>query len=546
MNDEKRKPRSFSEDLSGSAPVDSSNGASDEEFVTDEELQRVLAQWDAPGASPLHERRMMDAYRRHLSGEEKPANAVSSAAFPQQNSEVVKMKTCSTCHEDFADKFSFCPVDGTPLNGHVAHAVEPSSSATSATQEIASPSIEAAAVAPPSVSASESLTTEAVGATTLTSAAAAMVASDNEYHLTMLEDEGLISRLTAEMREVAHESQLTWPEFKRDPGGFTRRFIGAYSLLIWRFFRSPNVAIATLAAIFVVLSAVLGIILADRYKSKTVTEAEHAELFDMSAIPPQDIPEEQKPVEKGNAGMNKGKGGGSKQKQEKPSGGGGGGQDQPKPVSQGKPPQASLIVPPIVRPNVTPPAIKNPSLPTPATLDLDPKLARNDLPPMPYGDLKSKSTDPSAGKGTGGGLGDGKGLGAGSGEGGGLGPGRGGNTGGGDRGLGGGGAGGGGGGEDYNRVFKSKEVTRKAIVTYKPEPAYTEEARKNQVTGTVILSVVLASNGEVTNIKTVSGLPSGLTEKAIEAARKIKFTPAQKDGHSVSQYTQIALQFTIY
>ena len=26
------------------------------------------------------------------------------------------MKFCSTCKEEFADKFSFCPVDGTPLN----------------------------------------------------------------------------------------------------------------------------------------------------------------------------------------------------------------------------------------------------------------------------------------------------------------------------------------------------------------------------------------------------------------------------------------------
>ena len=29
------------------------------------------------------------------------------------------MKQCPTCQEDFADKFGFCPVDGTPLNGLV-------------------------------------------------------------------------------------------------------------------------------------------------------------------------------------------------------------------------------------------------------------------------------------------------------------------------------------------------------------------------------------------------------------------------------------------
>ena len=26
------------------------------------------------------------------------------------------MKQCPTCQEDFADKFGFCPVDGTSLN----------------------------------------------------------------------------------------------------------------------------------------------------------------------------------------------------------------------------------------------------------------------------------------------------------------------------------------------------------------------------------------------------------------------------------------------
>ena len=35
------------------------------------------------------------------------------------------MKFCSTCQEEFADKFSFCPVDGTPLTA-VARAEEPS------------------------------------------------------------------------------------------------------------------------------------------------------------------------------------------------------------------------------------------------------------------------------------------------------------------------------------------------------------------------------------------------------------------------------------
>jgi len=161
-----------------------------------------------------------------------------------------------------------------------------------------------------------------------------------------------------------------------------------------------------------------------------------------------------------------------------------------------------------------------------------------------YGLRDSKSTDPSSGPGTGNGMGTGTGGGMGPGEGGGVGPGRGGNIGGGDRNDGGGGPGGGGGGGD--RIYTGKDVTSKARLISKPEPQYTEDARKNQITGTVVLKVVFGSNGTVSNIRTVSGLPYGLTERAIAAARNIKFVPATKDGHPVSMWMQLEYNFNLY
>jgi hypothetical protein len=41
-------------------------------------------------------------------------------------------------------------------------------------------------------------------------------------------------------------------------------------------------------------------------------------------------------------------------------------------------------------------------------------------------------------------------------------------------------------------------------------------------------------------------LPDGLTEACINAARKIKFIPAMKDGRFVSQYVTIEYNFNIY
>ena len=45
-----------------------------------------------------------------------------------------------------------------------------------------------------------------------------------------------------------------------------------------------------------------------------------------------------------------------------------------------------------------------------------------------------------------------------------------------------------------------------------------------------MLRAVFTPGGQVTNISAVSGLPYGLTERAIAAARQIKFVPATKDG----------------
>lgn len=95
-------------------------------------------------------------------------------------------------------------------------------------------------------------------------------------------------------------------------------------------------------------------------------------------------------------------------------------------------------------------------------------------------------------------------------------------------------------------ILTGKQVDQKPRLVMKPEPRYTEEARQQLVVGTVILKVVFASNGAVTNIRTVQGLPYGLTEQAIGAARKIKFIPAMKDGKYASMWIQLEYNFNLY
>ncbi|HEV2762774.1 MAG TPA: energy transducer TonB [Pyrinomonadaceae bacterium] len=374
---------------------------------------------------------------------------------------------------------------------------------------------------------------------------AAALPARAEYQLTLLEDEGLSSRLTRELREVGRASRLTWPEFKRDPFSFTGRTLAAYGQLTWRFFSQRDVAVATLTAFVFVVTAAAGIVALDRLKARQTAARAAEEELQVVQMLMTEIPAEQKEPDPGTAGMAKGKGGGSKPKYEKAGGGGGGGREEQQPASHGKLPPA-VLAPQILPPNPHPPAITKPNLPVTPTIDADPALFPPDNRPIPYGDPKSTSTVASAGPGTGGGIGTGTGGGVGSGEGGGVGPGRGGNTGGGDRNEGGGGGGGEGGGADYGRPFRANEVTRKAVITFKPEPQFTEEARKNNVNGLVKLRLLLTSSGTVGSITVVKGLPDGLTERAIQAARQIRFTPAEKDGRRVSQYIVIEYNFNIY
>ncbi|HEV7682343.1 MAG TPA: TonB family protein [Pyrinomonadaceae bacterium] len=574
---------------------------SNENFVSEDELKSLLERWIAPQPSKTLDQRVANSYHREMGN----AGAMNAVQFPQSQNEVVKMKFCSTCKEEFADKFGFCPVDGTPLDKLVSKSQDNSDSFASAS--IPNANVPSANVPVEPIS---------IGEPVMAGAGSMALVRRDELHLTIIDDAGLVGRLAKEVSDVAHEYQLTWPEFKRDPFGFTKRSLVGYGQMATKFFGNRNIiaglivaVIAMLALVgimalldraqpggisrsgFVTFAAIALVILAgifitwlSKSRSGAVLGAPEGEtnnailgmvvafsfflflvgggvLFNVwqKGVEQRqqaaeqlvvdnfiEIPTDQPTPEAGPAGFNKGKGGGSKPKQEKPGGGGGGGREEQKPASYGKLAQASLTVPQVVAADPHPPTIKNPVLPVAATLVADPMLIPPDARNLQYGDPKSKSTDPSSGPGTGNGTGTGNGGGTGSGDGGGAGPGRGGNTGGGDYHEGGGGPGGGGGGGDYNRTFSPKEVTQKARVLSKPEPQYTEEARKNQVTGTVILRAVFSSSGQVTNISARASLPYGLTERAIAAARQIKFTPATKDGHPVSMYIQLEYNFNLY
>ena len=67
-------------------------------------------------------------------------------------------------------------------------------------------------------------------------------------------------------------------------------------------------------------------------------------------------------------------------------------------------------------------------------------------------------------------------------------------------------------------------------ITYKPNPVYTDEARRLKLEGEVLLEVMFGANGQLRVNRVVQGLGHGLDEAAITAASKIRFKPAMRMG----------------
>lgn len=436
------------------------------------------------------------------------------------------MKRCNACGEEFEDKYSFCPVDATPLNSLVAAVVN-----------------EHAPVDSRAVFDGGNPPPEFVSVTRTVSAK-----SSPEFHLTIIDNTSLGDRLARELRFLSYQVRQAWPAFRRDPIACGRDAVFASGLRLRRALADPNSIAASATAMLVVVTVVLVLVLSDqRSKENYSAQSENAELENIVALTfPNPSPKaDDRGVgagTKGRVGLAAGKGEGSLPEPRKARGGGAGGQHDQPPPQVGKVPQPSEIPAPIPKF----PPVKNQALPV-AGIDIDAALWKN-LPMAVYGDPRSKSSVPSNGPGDRGGMGTANGSGIGEGDGPGFGPGRDGNIGGDRKRPGGGGQGGsfGNSSEDPDHIYPPPQVTERARVLMKPEPQYTEDARKNAITGSVVLRVVFSRTGEVTNIRAVQTLPFGLTERAIAAARMIRFRPATKDGRAVNVYMQLEYNFNLY
>lgn len=231
-----------------------------------------------------------------------------------------------------------------------------------------------------------------------------------------------------------------------------------------------------------------------------------------------------------------------KKKDDDDGGGGGGGRENPKPTSKGELPnqQETLPPPPQVVPRLT-----NPEL---AVINRTQGTNKNRERTGPIGLPDAISADASSGPGSGGGVGRGRGTGVGTGFGTGEGSGTGSGSGSGNGNGNGSGSGGGGGRTPPPPPPKPKPKgpTVGIKILSKPKPGYTDAARQNNVRGVVRVRVAFLASGRIGGVSVVKGLPHGLTEKAIAAARRIRFKPPMRNGVPYSVNKVVQFNFNIY
>jgi TonB family protein len=98
--------------------------------------------------------------------------------------------------------------------------------------------------------------------------------------------------------------------------------------------------------------------------------------------------------------------------------------------------------------------------------------------------------------------------------------------------------------QNNQNQLKSNQFDTPLKILDKPRASYPTNGGCFQ--GKVVLRVTFLDSGEIGKISIISGLGNGATENAIEAAKKIKFIPAIKDGTPVSVTKPVEYVFSIY
>ena len=206
-------------------------------------------------------------------------------------------------------------------------------------------------------------------------------------------------------------------------------------------------------------------------------------------------------------------------------GGGGGGNKAPEPPRKAEVKGVEKVSIPVEKKIELKPDPPKDTPPEELVLPVKPMAAAEQ--PLPGVILPTAPVTESQGAGAGGGAGTGTGTGAGPGQGSGIGPGFGGGIGGG--------------------AYRPGSGITLPSVLREVKPAYTADAMRAKVQGSVWLECIVMPDGSVGDVKVTRSLDPifGLDQEAIRAARQWKFVPGMRQGEPVPVIITIELTFTL-
>jgi len=88
-------------------------------------------------------------------------------------------------------------------------------------------------------------------------------------------------------------------------------------------------------------------------------------------------------------------------------------------------------------------------------------------------------------------------------------------------------------------------IVTPAVLQWKAEPEYSEEARKARLQGTVVLRIVIDARGQATGIEIARSLGLGLDERAVESVKRWRFRPAMQNGKPVPSNAIVEVNFRL-
>jgi TonB family protein len=91
-----------------------------------------------------------------------------------------------------------------------------------------------------------------------------------------------------------------------------------------------------------------------------------------------------------------------------------------------------------------------------------------------------------------------------------------------------------------------KDDTKFAKPVFTPEPEFSEEARRAQFQGNVVLNIVVDKAGNVDRIRIEKAAGRGLDDNAVESVKTWRFQPATRNGQPVAVEMNIEVSFNLY